>query len=313
MAVVLEDMLQTIKDKQWALADVDWDAPGAEQITDEQRPKLKAFMADLVWIENIGARGFSALAKKAPNETLAEIYRYFHAEEQKHANAELALMRRWGMLEKDEVPVPNVNVRLAIEWLDRYSDGLSLTILGTIIPLLEVALDGALLKFLLEEVNDPICHEAFRHINSDESRHLAVDFHVLDMMGQGTLRRVVVENVGTVLNPSLLMGLLLGLGTGIPLINRIKGNLIGMGLREQRLYDAMERFVSIGNRGKGTRLLVYQVLRLGAKMITDPENRLHGPYHAVANSMVRLSDYYPRRWLAQQPSWSKELTYEATA
>ncbi|MEU9805216.1 ferritin-like domain-containing protein [Mycobacterium sp. NPDC050853] len=313
MAVVLEDMLQTIKDKQWALADVDWDAPGAEQITDEQRPKLKAFMADLVWIENIGARGFSALAKKAPNETLAEIYRYFHAEEQKHANAELALMRRWGMLEKDEVPVPNVNVRLAIEWLDRYSDGLSLTILGTIIPLLEVALDGALLKFLLEEVNDPICHEAFRHINSDESRHLAVDFHVLDMMGQGTLRRVVVGNVGTVLNPSLLMGLLLGLGTGIPLINRIKGNLIGMGLREQRLYDAMERFVSIGNRGKGTRLLVYQVLRLGAKMITDPENRLHGPYHAVANSMVRLSDYYPRRWLAQQPSWSKELTYEATA
>ena len=40
MAIVLEDMLQTIKDKQWALADVDWDAPGAEQITAEQRPKL---------------------------------------------------------------------------------------------------------------------------------------------------------------------------------------------------------------------------------------------------------------------------------
>ena len=248
MAIVLEDMLQTIKDKQWALADVDWDAPGAEQITDEQRPKLKAFMADLVWIENIGARGFSALAKKAPNETLAEIYRYFHAEEQKHANAELALMRRWGMLEKDEVPVPNVNVRLAIEWLDRYSDGLSLTVLGTIIPLLEVALDGALLKFLLEEVNDPICHQAFRHINSDESRHLAVDFHVLDMMGQGNLRRVIIENVATVLNPSLVMGLLLGLGTGIPLINRIKGNLIGMGLSERRLYDAMERFVNVGDR-----------------------------------------------------------------
>ncbi|OHT79054.1 reductase [Mycobacteroides chelonae] len=313
MAIVLEDMLQTIKDKQWALADVDWDAPGAEQITDEQRPKLKAFMADLVWIENIGARGFSALAKKAPNETLAEIYRYFHAEEQKHANAELALMRRWGMLEQDEVPVPNVNVRLAIEWLDRYSDGLSLTVLGTIIPLLEVALDGALLKFLLEEVNDPICHQAFRHINSDESRHLAVDFHMLDMMGQGNLRRVVIENVATVLNPSLLMGLLLGLGTGIPLINRIKGNLIGMGLREQRLYDAMERFVNVGSRGKGTRLLVYQVLRLGAAMITNAQNPLHGPYHAVANTMVKLSDYYPKRWLAEQPSWSKELTYEVSA
>ncbi len=313
MAIVLEDMLQTIKDKQWALADVDWDAPGADTVSAELWPKLKDFMADLVWIENIGARGFAALAKKAPDPTLAEIYRYFHAEEQKHANAELALMRRWGMLEDDEIPEPNINVRLAIEWLDKYSDGLSLTILGTIIPLLEVALDGALLKFLLEEVTDPVCHEAFRHINSDESRHLAVDFHVLDMMGHGTLRRVLIENVATVLSPALLMGLLLGIGTGIPLINRIKGNLVGMGLREQRLYDAIQRFTNVGGRGKGTRLLVYQVLRLGANIIVNPDNRLHGPYHRVANSMVRASDHMPRKWLPAQPSWTKELTYEATA
>ena len=88
-------------------------------ISDEHRPKLKAFMADLCWIENIGARGFAALAKKAPTPTIAEIYRYFHAEEQRHANAELALMKRWGMLEDGEIPEPNVNIRLAIDWLDR--------------------------------------------------------------------------------------------------------------------------------------------------------------------------------------------------
>lgn len=313
MAVVLEDMLQTIKDKQWALADVDWEAPGADTISPELWPRLKSFMADLVWIENIGARGFAALAKKAPDPTLAEIYRYFHAEEQKHANAELALMRRWGMLTDDEVPEPNINVRLAIEWLDKYSDGLSLTVLGTVIPLLEVALDGALLKFLLEEVEDPVCHEAFRHINSDESRHLAVDFHVLDLMGQGPVRRAVIENVGTAINPSFLLAGLVGLGAGIPLINRIKGNLIGMGLREQRLYDAMLRFINVGDRGDGKRLLVYQVLKGGAKVITDPENRFHRPYHVLANSMVRASDYIPRKWIPAQPSWSKELTYEATA
>ena len=34
----------------------------------------------------------SPLAKKAPAPTIAEIYRYFHAEEQRHANAELALI-----------------------------------------------------------------------------------------------------------------------------------------------------------------------------------------------------------------------------
>ena len=150
----MDAMLAKIKDRQWALADIDWAAPGAERITDEQRPKLKAFMADLCWIENIGARGFAALAKKAPTPTIAEIYRYFHAEEQRHANAELALMKRWGMLTEGEVPEPNVNIRLAIDRLDRWADGMPLSLLGTVIPMLEVALDGALLKFLRETIAD---------------------------------------------------------------------------------------------------------------------------------------------------------------
>ena len=71
MAMDMDEMLQKIKDRQWALADIDWDAPGAETISDEFKPKLKAFMADLCWIENVGARGFAAMAKKAPTPTIA--------------------------------------------------------------------------------------------------------------------------------------------------------------------------------------------------------------------------------------------------
>ena len=81
----LNQMLTKIRATQWALDEFDWERPGAERITAEQWPKLKAFMADLVWIEHIGARGFAALAKIAPNDTLREIYTYFHAEEQRHA------------------------------------------------------------------------------------------------------------------------------------------------------------------------------------------------------------------------------------
>ena len=305
MPIVLEDMLQTIKDRQWALADIDWDAPGAELIPDEMKPKLKAFMADLVWIENVGARGFAALAKKAPDPTLAEIYRYFHAEEQKHANAELALMRRWGMLESDEVPEPNINIRLAIEWLDRYSDKMSLSVLGTVIPMLEVALDGALLKFLLEEVEDPICHAAFKKINNDESRHLAVDFFALDLIGQARLRKLLIESVGAVASPAVLIGALMY----IPLLNKMRDNIVAMGLKEERLYDAMKRFKNNGERGAGTRLLSYQVVKTHASWVID---RGH-PYHLFADAMVKITDHYPRRLLRPQPTWSKELTYEPVA
>ena len=49
-SIDLDKMLAKIKSTQWALSDIDWDAPGAELITEEQWPKLKDFMADLMWI-----------------------------------------------------------------------------------------------------------------------------------------------------------------------------------------------------------------------------------------------------------------------
>ena len=306
MAMDLEAMLRKIKDRQWALADVDWEAPGAERITAEQWPALKDFMADLVWIENVGARGFAAMAKQTDDPTLRSIYTYFHAEEQRHANAELALMKRWGMLEGEDLPEPNVNIRLAIEWLDTHADRMPLSVLGTVIPMLEVALDGALLKFLLEEVHDPVCHEVFEKINADESRHLAVDFAVLDRLGHAKVRRMVIDSVGSTLSPRVLIGLLVY----IPLLSRMRDNITAMGLDEQRLYTAMKRFAKNGDRTAAVRLPIYQFLKIHADMVVD---RAH-PYHRlVGDPMVWLSARYPRRLLKPIPSWFKELTHEPVA
>jgi hypothetical protein len=306
MAIDMDVMLDKIKDRQWALADIDWDAQGAETISDEFRPKLKAFMADLCWIENIGARGFAAMAKKAPTPTLAEIYRYFHAEEQRHANAELALMKRWGMIDGDEMPEPNVNIRLAIEWLDKYSDDMSLSILGTVIPMLEVALDGALLKFLLDEVEDPVCHQVFEKINNDESRHLVVDFEVLDMIGHATARKLAIDFVGNIASPALIIGALMY----VPLLNRALNEITEMGLDPERLRSAMKRFKTLGERGEQTwRVPPYQVLKLHSRMVVNPRH----PYHLLANSMVKLSDFYPRPLLKPIPSWFRELTHKPAA
>ncbi len=296
-------MLAKIKDRQWALADIDWDAPGAETIDDDFRPKLKAFMADLCWIENVGARGFAAMATKAPTPTIAEIYRYFHAEEQRHANAELALMKRWDMLDDDELPEPSVNIRLAIEWLDRYADDMPLSVLGTVIPMLEVALDGALLKFLLDEVPDPVCQQVFEKINNDESRHIAVDFAVLDLIGHAKARRLAIEFVGNVASPGLIIGAIMY----IPLLNRMRNNIVGMGLQPERLYAAMNRFEKLGERGEHTqRVPLYQVVRWHIGMVVNPKH----PYHLLANSMVWASEKYPRSLLKPIPSWFRELTYE---
>jgi hypothetical protein len=303
MALDLGQTLAKIKDRQWALADLDWDAPGAETIDAEFKPRLKAFMADLTWIEHIGARGFAALANKTPDPTLAEIYRYFHAEEQRHANAELALMRRWDMLGEDEIPEPNVNIRLAIEWLERYADDMPMTVLGTVIPMLEVALDGALLKFLLDEVHDPVCQEVFEHINNDESRHIAVGFEVLDRLGHARLRKLLIDFVGNVASP----GLIVGAAMYIPLLNRMRNNIVELGLGPERLYGAISRFEKLGERGAHTqRLPLYQVVKWHAGMVVNAKH----PYHLLANSMVWASDRVPSRLMPGIPSWVREITHE---
>lgn len=306
MAMDLDDMLQKIKDKQWALVDIDWDGPGAELIEPELWAKLKPFMTDLMWIENVGARGFAALAKKAPTPTLKSIYEHFHAEEQKHANAELALMRRWGMLDDDEIPPPSVNVQLVITWLDKFSDSMSLSILGTVIPMLEVALDGALIKFITDEVKDPVAQEVFKRINSDESRHLAVDFEVMDLLGHASLRKLAVELVGSWMNPALLIGTL----SYFPLLNKMRDNIVAMGVNEERLYQAMRRFQSVGERSAyARRVPMYQFITWHGKKVIDRSSK----YHLLADSLVKVTGVIPMSWVRNTPSWSDELTYKPVA
>ncbi|WP_028479618.1 reductase [Nocardia sp. CNY236] len=301
-----EDMLRKIKDRQWALADIDWGAPGADLIEPDLHTRLRPFMADLVWIENVGARGFAAMATKAPNDTLREIYRYFHAEEQRHANAELALMHRWGMLDGDEIPQPNVNVKLVIDFLDKYSDDMSLSFLGTVIPMLEVALDGALIKFVMDEIDDPVCQETFKKINADESRHLAVDFAVMDLLGHARMRKLLIDLVGGWANPSFLIGVL----SYVPLLNKMRDNIVEMGVDEQKLYRALERYANVGERSPFVRRLpMYQIVKTHGSWVID---RNH-PYHLLADTLVKITARVPRRLLRHDPTWSKELTYEPAA
>lgn len=310
MAMIdLDKMLAKIKGSQWVLGDIDWEAPGAELVTQNKElyPKLKAFMADLMWIEHVGARGFAALAKKAPNDTLKEIYTYFHAEEQRHANAEMALMQRWGMLDGDEMPEPNVNLRMAIEWLDRYGDEMPLNALASVIPMLEIALDGALCTFLLETVDDPVCHQAFEKINDDESRHLGVGFHVLEMQGHGKVYQNTLKLVANMMDPRMMLGVF----AYFPLLNRMRDNMIALGLKEEKLYGAMRKFEKIGGRTQqGRNNPWFQFISWHGQQVMDRNNHL---YHVPVDAIVTLTNYIPKKLMPPIPTWVKEITWRPQA
>jgi hypothetical protein len=308
-SIDLDKMLAKVKATQWSLSDIDWDAPGAELVTGnpELYAKLKPFMADLMWIEHIGARAFSAMSKKAPTETLKQMYSHFHAEEQRHANAEMALMKRWGMLDGDTIPEPNKNLRLTIKWLDTYADDMPFYVLGAVIPMLEVALDGALCTFLLETVEDPICHRAFDLINNDESRHLGVGFSVMEDQGYNKTLIELGKMAARIIDPRLM----LGIAAYFPLLNKMRDNVIKMGLPEEKLYAAMNKFKRIGGRtADGRRNPWYQIIQWQAGLVVNRKNKL---YHAPVDVMVLATDLLPQSSMPEMPSWVKELTYEPVA
>jgi hypothetical protein len=303
-AIDLDKMLDKVKHSQWALADIDWDAPGAELVHNENWPKLKTFMADLMWIEHVGARGFASMAKNAPTATLREMYTWFHAEEQRHANAEMALMKRWGMLESDKIPEPNINLRLVIEWVDKYGDTLPFYTLGAVIPMLEIALDGALCKFLLDTVEDPLCHQVFEKINADESRHLGVGFTVMEQQGYGKSAIQLMQMMGPLIDPRMLLGIL----AYLPLLSRMRDNLIDLGLSEEKLYAAIKKFGQIGGRTReGRRNPWYQLIKRHGNWAINRNNYL---YHMPVDALVRLSDFVPPQLLGSLPAWIRYLTPE---
>lgn len=312
MATVdLDRMLDKVRTTQWALQDIDWDAPGAELITDDQWPKLRDFMADLVWIEHIGGRGFAAMAKSAPTETLRQLYTYFYAEEQRHANAEMALMKRWGMLDHNgNMPPPNNNIRLVVDWMDRYADDLDYRVLGTVTPALEVALDGALCQFLLDTVKDPVCHQAFAKINDDESRHLGVGFAVMERYSHSRtsarINMATAKMLGRILKPQII----LGAAVHFPLLNKMRDNVIRAGLPEEKLYQAMAKFEKIGGRTKaGRNNPLFRMVSAHMKMMADRSNRY---YHVPVDLMVKLTDRIPQWALPKKPSWVGEVTWKPT-
>lgn len=234
------------------------------------------------------------------------MYAIFHAEEQRHANAEMALMKRWGMLEGD-IPKPNKNLRLIIEWLDTYADDMPFYILGAVIPKLEVALDGALCTFLLETVDDPVCHQAFELINGDEARHLGVGFSVMEAQGINKTMIELAQMTARAIDPRLLLGAL----AYLPLINKMRDNVIKLGLPEEKLYAAMNKFARIGGRtAEGRRNPWFQIIQFYGKNVV---NRNKKWFHTPIDFMVKMTDQIPEKSLPKVPSWIYELTSEPTA
>ena len=78
------------------------------------------------------------------------------------------------------------------------------------------------------------------------------------MIGHAKARKLAIEFVGNVASPGLIIGAIMY----VPLLNRMRNEIVGMGMEPERLYNAVKRFKQLGERGEYTwRVPTYQVLK----------------------------------------------------
>jgi hypothetical protein len=271
---------------QWSLDDVDWDAPGHERVSAEQGERLRGFMNDLYWIESIASVVFDAMARRATDPLEKEIFESFAKDERRHADAELALMARWELVERGQRLSPNRNARRLLDTLERAAHKVHPSVYSAIIPMTELVLDGALVKHLTRVVEDPVCHLTFDKINADEARHLAMDFHMLEKYGreQTTLQNML-DLVRSSIHPSSLYAMFFGY---LPMLARGRGNVERIGLDQGDVRKCLARYLRLGKENPHiARHPTYRIMCINAREVMSGGRTL-------GDLLMRLSDAVDR-------------------
>jgi hypothetical protein len=130
-------------------------------------------------VERLAAALFEEQAKRAECPTLRRIFESFVADEERHAEAALRRAARHDVRKLRRYAERPALTRFAASFVDAVRH-LPPDVANAYIMVGELILDTALLRSLDDAVDDPVTREVMKLVNRDESRHIAIDFHMFD-------------------------------------------------------------------------------------------------------------------------------------
>ncbi len=171
-------MLQRCRSDQWSAAELDW------SLTPPDLPRAKEeavvqYFTDMAGIERLAGALFDAERRKTDDPVLHEVFASFVVDEQRHSEVAQRLARFYDVNHYHAYR-PNPHLQRFAPHFVSAIEFLSPEIANAYITSGELLLDVALLRSLDDYVDDEMSHQAMRLINRDESRHIAVDFHMVE-------------------------------------------------------------------------------------------------------------------------------------
>lgn len=174
----LERMLEKCHRDQWRPSDLDWSTP-PKNLTREQEISVVQYFTDMAGIELLAGELFKVQRSLAHSETLKQIFSTFVLDESRHSVVAKRLADYYNVHHYKEYKQNPHLTRFAKHFIAACHH-LSPEVANAYITSGELLLDIALLRSLDDYVDDQMSHQAMRLINRDESRHIAIDYYMVE-------------------------------------------------------------------------------------------------------------------------------------
>jgi hypothetical protein len=171
-------MLDKCTRDQWSIDDLDWSIAPPELPRDKEEAVVQAFV-DMAGIELLAGALFEVQREKTADPTLRKIFATFVVDEKRHSAVASRLAKHYDVHEYREYKESPALTEFRPHFLTMVRDT-SPEIANAYITSGELILDVALLRSLDDYVDDEMSHRAMHLINRDESRHIAIDFHMTE-------------------------------------------------------------------------------------------------------------------------------------
>ena len=164
---------------QWSIDDLDWSIPPPAMSRDKEQAVVQYFV-DMAGIELLAMALFEVQRKSVSDPTLRKIFSTFVADERRHAAVAARLAKHYDVHHYRDYVESESLAKFKPHFL-RLVRQTSPEIANAYITSGELILDVALLRSLDDYVDDEMSHRAMHLINRDESRHIAIDFHMTEL------------------------------------------------------------------------------------------------------------------------------------
>ena len=187
----LERMLDKCRKYQWKVGDLNWDRPPPQLSRDDEIAVVQYF-TDMSTIERLAGALFVEQGHRTENPLLKEIFATFVKDELRHAHCAQMLADHYNV---NNYKVYQTNPAL-VKFFPHFVYSLRFInpeFANLYITTGELILDVALLRSLNDFVNDAMSSEAMEKINMDESRHIAIDFHMVEYYSSEEWERILKD------------------------------------------------------------------------------------------------------------------------